>query len=52
MGVKDALLIYLSEYITFMKPAGVEQSRKCKKWQQKKNEAEIPNFSKVKRRPQ
>jgi len=36
MGVKDALFIYLSEYITFMTRAGVEQSQKCEKLRKKK----------------
>jgi len=31
MGVKDAIFIYFSEYITFMPCARVEQFQKCEK---------------------
>ena len=46
MGVKDALFIYLSEYITFMTRAGGEQSQKYEKLRKKKQqiEAKIVNF--------
>jgi len=37
MEVKDALFIYLSEYITFMTPAGVKQSQKSEKFRKRTN---------------
>jgi len=53
MSVKDALFIYLSEYITFTTCDGVEQPQKCEKLRKKKQiEAEMVNFLRVKRWPQ
>ena len=53
MGVKDALFICLSEYITFMTRTRVVQSQKCEKLRKKNQiEAEIVNFLTIQRRPQ
>ena len=52
MGVKDALFIYLSEYIIFITCAGVEQFRKSEKLRRKRMEGEIVNFLRVIRRHQ
>jgi len=35
MNVKDALFMYLSEYVTFMTCAGMEQFQKCENLRKK-----------------
>jgi len=43
-GRKRYVFTYLSEYITCMMRARVEQCQKCKKWQKKKIKMEIVNL--------